>query len=304
MPDLSTIKDYTDTLEDRVDDLEEYLNCTAIPSQSICQRLDLIQNYTDTLETEVNDTQNMIVDVNATLNTRFDTVDTSLVDINNSINNLLSDVSDLDSDVQALVNCTVTPNSPICTKLDNITSISLQIDSTANTILGVVNYINGTRWNNITAQDLYELLDETQENTDRIITKVRKLKSFQEEIIFLITDSFNLQTEAREQLAEGDTEAALQSLKEANMRLQEATAKLIMQAEAEAKDTETAPSPTTGMEGVTGGAIGLPSKSTSTKNLRYLHYFLTVILIMINCAGGYFYLTKKKKSKFKGIKVY
>lgn len=244
-----------------------------MPNQSICQRLDLIQNYTDTLETEANDTQNMITNVNISLQERFDAVDGNLTEIDNTLTSILGNISNLDSDVQALVNCTASPNAPICTKLDNITSITTEINTTLTIVSDVVNYINSTRWGNFTAQDIYDLIDTTRSNTNTIITKVRQLREFEEEAVFLVTDSFGLQEEAGEQLRQGNTDAAIVSLKEANQKLKEAAVRL----EALQSDTQAE-----------------LQKESNVKVSETSWLPLVTFLVVVSCVISYFYFTKKK----------
>jgi len=110
------------------------------------------------------------------------------------------------------------------------------INSTVNIIQNVITYINSSIYSinqstggaNLTliSTTVSSILNATNENATLILTKVRQLREFQEEVVFLITDSFGLQDAAKAQLAGGDREGALKSLEEANKKLKEAANKL------------------------------------------------------------------------------
>ena len=54
------------------------------------------------------------------------------------------------------------------------------------------------------------------DSRDNILTKLQRLQNFDEELVFLVTDSFVLQDRAKGEIASGDREAALASLRESN----------------------------------------------------------------------------------------
>ncbi len=228
MPYLRNLSANISFIKDRTYTLEEYLNCTIKTNDSICFRLELIQNYTDSLEGDINLTLETLKDVNTTLNSRFDAVDANLTEIKGLINNLSVNVSDLYVAVQNLTNCTQNPNAPLCVYLKDINSTVININTTTTNILDVVNYINQTRWGTITAQQIYDAIENLSLSVDvsEVLSEIRQLREFDEELVFLVTDSFIAQAEAREFADNGDLGSAAEKLLESKLKLDQATSRL------------------------------------------------------------------------------
>jgi hypothetical protein len=429
IPSLTTIEGYTDSVEAYTDDVEALLNCTLMPANSVCYRLDLIQNYTDDLEGNQSDVLNAITNLNDTMNARFDLVDGNLTEvdntlagmittlnelrgllncsdlstdsvcerldrmeqvidqinattenievltteinttthdtyallvvvnntvqeinssignlslnvdltgveglitnltnctaepnaplcvsvdaINSSVNDIINAVGEINQTTQTtqdnlesnmsmvadrfnqvdgnlseirtningiyeLVNCTSTPSAPLCSKLDSMNLTLSEINATTHTSLNVINYINNTRWGSLTAQDIYNLINNTQQDTETILTKIRQLREFEEEAIFLVTDSYGLQADARDQMASGDINGALNSLREANEKLKEA-AQRIESVKKQATEEAAIEQPSEESSGLAGGL------------------FMLMVVVVLGCIVAFFYFTRRRQ---------
>ncbi|MBD3319218.1 hypothetical protein GF342_04890 [Candidatus Woesearchaeota archaeon] len=122
-----------------------------------------------------------------------------------------------------------------------------QINTTVTQIETFVEYFNSTTFNGTTLQDILDqlgnfsvnvsnedLLAQINSSRDDILTRIQYLQEFDEELVFLVTDSFVLQDKARDEIAQGDRQAAMNSLRESNERLREAADRLAtLQSQAE-----------------------------------------------------------------------
>ncbi|MBW2966602.1 hypothetical protein KY342_05850, partial [Candidatus Woesearchaeota archaeon] len=162
------------------------------------------------------------------------------------------------------INCsdlTTSTNETICSAIERIDTNVIQINSTVNDVLNLVNYINGTRWGNLTAWDLYQAIlnqsididDEIQE----ILTAISRLGEFQEELVFLVTDAFGLQQSARNDLENGNLASAASKLQQANDKLNEAAMRLIEAENRASQEAATTEQETSGYGWVIGALFGI-----------------------------------------------
>ena len=128
--------------------------------------------------------------------------------------------------------------------------------------------------------DINITINNNAGNLTTILTKIRQLREFDDELIFLVTDSFDLREEARDQAARGDDAAALESLREANEKLREAADRL-KEMQIELQDGETTPPADTSE----------PAATPESTN-----WLLIIVLgvVVLGCIVSYFYFTKKK----------
>ena len=89
-------------------------------------------------------------------------------------------------------------------------------------------YINGSRWLNYTAQDLIDKINNISVTTDlsEVLRQIELLREFDEELVFLVTDAFNLQQQARTAANNGDLDTASAKLEESQTKLDQATSRL------------------------------------------------------------------------------
>lgn len=225
--DISGLSTQITNLQTSVD---YYLNCTANPGNPICVRLTYLNTSIDnmnsnmlsinsTLTTQIDDvnttimnelstqfasvesnftyTNSLIDSINTSINANIDSVNTSLsgdiADVQTTVNNIESDVADLNADLLSI-------NSSLVSQMNsNTTSIINAVESG----FGAIN-----------------------DNAEEILTELGYMQDFNEELIFLVTDSVGLANAGEESLASGDTQTAIDKLQEAENKLLEASDKM------------------------------------------------------------------------------
>lgn len=103
-----------------------------------------------------------------------------------------------------------------------VTEINRTVYEIDSTLLEFYYYMNNTVWGNLTAQDLLDKMQNSTNGTGDILTQISYLRQFNDELAFLVTDSFNSQKEARSFLQSGDVGSAARSLEDAKDKLQQA----------------------------------------------------------------------------------
>ncbi len=248
------------------------------------------------------------LNINATitgLNNTIAIINSTLFTVNATLNRLNSTTSEINitlintRDTAYAINATLaginntiriingTVNQ-INTTVTEIRTIDLNINTTVTYINATVNYLNSTAVsqvnvtniiNNITnardtiVQNISLAINITMNQTSAILTDIRRLREFDEELVFLVTDSFGLQQQASQEASIGETSAALQSLAEANDKLKDAAQRL-----AELQRRE--------QEGLGTAAAAPPVDITGS-----LMNILTIAILVI-CVGAYFYFTR------------
>jgi DNA repair ATPase RecN len=215
--------------------LVDQLNCNGTIDTPICAKLDAmnltieeIKNITLGINYTINSINNSIYVMNQSIHNRFDSIDGNISVLINTTNF-----------IQDLVNCTNISAQSVnstCNRLDRIETYSLTINTTVNSILNVVNYINSTRWINYTVQDILDAIDNISISSDftQVLIEIQRLREFDEELVFLVTDAFNAQQRARDATERGDLNEAMANLNTARTRLDQATERLgILRAETE-----------------------------------------------------------------------
>jgi archaellum component FlaC len=260
IPNLETIKGYTQNLQNLIIDAIHLIDCTNSTAGSVCDRL-LVLNSTanaivtniDQINTSVNTIITSIANLNANMDSNFTQIFTNLTAISNQISSVTTDIFNMNTTVnniysdtttiKNMLNCTV--DAMLCTKLDNITNIVAAIDTNItingniDELLNIARYINETRWGNYTAADLVSnmtvdlssLISQLNINTTEILKRVRLSKEFSEELVFLITDSVNSQISAKEAISNNDFTTAVQSLQKAQGNLEQANTLLLQEKE-------------------------------------------------------------------------
>ena len=152
-----------------------------------------IQNQFAGVQGNFTYTNNLITGINQSINANIDAVNTSL---SNDIAGVNSIVTDMHTEIHALN-----------------TSIYQINDSITNTILNSQNNII----NNISAQ-----INAISFNSSEILEELHYMQGFNEELIFLVTDSVGLAKEAKVDYDNGDTQGAVDKLLEASEKLETA----------------------------------------------------------------------------------
>lgn len=206
------------------------------------------------------DVFNLIRTINATTLT--------LSEINRTVNFINETVSRINTTVTE-INATINTFNQV---LSTINATVTRLNTTVTEINNTVNTLNSTLTsiNNTLNESTTRILDQLNENTSLILTKVRLLREFEEEAVFLVTDSFGLQEQARQQLGDGKTKEALESLNEANEKLKEAAERLsVAQNDLQVKRDEFA--------GVQGAAVLtlLPANASP--------WFILMLFVIVAC---------------------
>jgi len=222
--------------------------------------------------------------VNATLtrlNSTVSEINITLISTRNTAYAINATVLGIQNTVNA-VNGTVTQINTTVTEIKNTVN---NINTTVTYINATVNYINTSGVqvdstniiNNITdardkiIQNVSLAINITMNQTSAILNDIRRLREFDEELVFLVTDSFGLQQQATQEASRGETQEALQSLAQANDKLKEAAQRLYELQQ----------------QGQNNAEIASPDISVSDSLINIL-----TIIIIIACAGAYFYFTR------------
>jgi hypothetical protein len=186
--------------------------------------LNTLYNITVEINNTVYDINNTVYLMNQTMIQRFDSIDGNL-----------SIIYNLSLDIQALINCTnITAQwqNSTCNRLERVENYVYNLNITVDDILSIVQYINGTRWNNYTAQDIIDAINSISVNatTDLspVLNELERMREFDEELVFLVTDAFNLQQQARTAANNGELDVAAAKLEESKSKLDLAAQKLLV----------------------------------------------------------------------------
>ncbi len=189
----------------------DLLNCNGTVDTPIC-------NYVANINATVTQIWNLTNVINATTANIWNNV----VYINNTVNAISGNVSIILNNTYTLmdlINCTnITAQwqNSTCNRLNRIENYSVQI-------LNNITYI----WGNYTAADILNAIGNISVNISssqitEILTEIQRLRQFDEELVFLVTDAFNMQQRATDAASRGDMSTAMQELNNANSNLKAA----------------------------------------------------------------------------------
>ena len=217
--------------------IKDLLNCNGTTDTPICSGIDIINST-------VTNMTNIFIDINNTLNniTINITIDISGENISVNVTPDITNITIILDDIMSELNCsniTGMPDTDVCKRLIRIENNTLTINQTINTINNIVQYFNLTTFGNVTLKQIYEALDNTTVDFTDILNTIRRMREFDEELVFLVTDSFGLQQEARSDMDNGNIGEAAAKLKEANDRLNEAAVRLMQVQNQDTTETAT-----------------------------------------------------------------
>jgi hypothetical protein len=227
---LNNVWSYSQLIYGDTQTIIDLLNCNGTVDSLLCNiTLDLNQSINQ-LTITVNNINNTVNNINNTLYVMNQTIANQF----NYTWNLISNISVNVGNLSISLNCSDPLNNfsdSVCAYVQRIETNTININSTVNDILNVVNYINGTRWGNVTAWSLYEAIlnisNVVTNNLQEVLTAITRLREFDEELVFLVTDAFGLQQSANRDLDNGDLVSAADKLRDANDRLNEAAMRLV-----------------------------------------------------------------------------
>lgn len=206
--------------------IKDLINCNGTQDTSLCTELDDINftaNNISTLLYTINDSLTNVT-VNVTVDLSGENIS---VNATPDLTNITIIVNDIKRELNCSINMTTEPEESICKRLIRIENTAIFINSTTEEINDLIDYFNITVFGNVTLQQLYDAITNITLDTSELLTEIRRMKEFDEELVFLVTDSFGLQQSAINELDNGNIEQAAGKLKEANDRLNKAAYRLI-----------------------------------------------------------------------------
>lgn len=222
---VTVILDTTyDVLNDTAD-IKELIDCDGNADTPICAQL-------DDINASFYRVWDILVDVNESLHNVSVDVTINLGEQNISVN-VTTDITNITirlGDIIADLNCTnVTgePETSVCKRLERIENNTIFINNTANEINDIILHFNSTVFGNFTFRLIYDKIQNLTIRARTIINRVRLLRQFSEELVFLVTDSFGLQQQALVDVANGEVGKAAEKLGLANTQLIRATDELL-----------------------------------------------------------------------------
>jgi hypothetical protein len=178
----------------------------------------------------------------------FDTIQTNISTVFSEIDLMQIDLSNILSEIniaQDYLNCTINTQDSVCYRLGlleayaseiNATTISnynniLSVNSSVTTAIGDINTVNNnvqTVNGNVLSMNttLVNLINSKFANltfdTSGIMDELSSMQSFNEELVFLVTDSVGMQKAAQDSFNKGDLTTTIDDLQKAQKNLETA----------------------------------------------------------------------------------
>lgn len=228
---------------------------TAIDLSGILAYLNEINQTTTTINSNQNLYYNNIQNNFSTVFNDFATIQSNFTQVNNQFISLQSNFSDILTQIniaQQYLNCTINTQDSVCYRLGLLEGYTLEINSTTwnnynnilsvnssvNTAISDINIVNNnllsvntTLVNLINSKFANLTLDLTP-----ILNELNNMQSFDEELVFLVTDSVGMQKAAQESFNNGDLTTTIDDLQKAQKNL-ETAARIIEQHKSETQVT-------------------------------------------------------------------
>ncbi len=192
--------------------VEQLVNCTANPVAPLCVKV-------DNLNISITNIQNDLLSINSSLSTQIGDLNTTIM------NELSSQFANVEANFTYTNNLILSINTSIMDNIDSLNFTGLQQEISDMTVL--VTAIDGNVTNMYA--DLLSInvsignqLSTFNQNFTDIMEELSYMQGFNEELIFLVTDSVGLAQESQTAYGQGDTETANLKLAEATEVLEEA----------------------------------------------------------------------------------
>jgi hypothetical protein len=204
----------------------ELIDCDGINDSAMCADLDSINSTATNI-------QNIILQINQTLNnlTINVTIDLSGQNLTVNVTANLTNITNQINDIIGELDCSNVTNSSLelCNRAERIENNTIVLNNSINNINTLLQSFNTTVFGNITLQDIIDAMQNVSVDTTTLLNEIESIREFDEELIFLITDSFNLQQQAANDFLQGDANSAAAKLRAANSRLDQAMQRLVEQ---------------------------------------------------------------------------
>jgi len=201
--DISSLSTQMTNFENTV---QQLVNCTANPSAPLCVKI-------DNLNTSITNIQNDLTSINTSLSTQISNVNASIM------NELSTQFTNVANNFTYTNNLILAINQSINNNIDSLNFTGLQ-DQISNLSV-TINTINSTV--NSIYNDLSAMNSTFSTKFQDILDELEYMQGFNEELVFLVTDSVGLAKESKTAYDNGDKETATKKLEEATKKLEEAT---------------------------------------------------------------------------------
>jgi hypothetical protein len=156
--------------------------------------------------------------VNYGLVSAISSVQTQLTTIQNTVTNIQSTVNNINSTVNDIYDLAVYINSSMLTLETADQDILNAINNSRDDILAALNTSETNIINNLT-QQIINNIGNLSLNTTNIMNELEYMQGFNEELVFLVTDSVGLADSAKTDVKEGDFASATDKLSKAQKNL-------------------------------------------------------------------------------------
>ena len=210
--------------------IQNLVNCTANPSAPLCIQV-------NELNTTLTNVYNDLLSINTSLSTQIDNVNASIFsELNTQFTQIQSNFSQTNTLIQNINNSIINEigavNASLSADLTTINNFVTDINTTVTNIQSDLLSINTTLYNEINAAEtniianLSAQISSLAVDTQDILDELSYMQGFNEELIFLVTDSVGLAKDAKVDLQNGDVDGAMEKLNKAGNQLETVNVKL------------------------------------------------------------------------------
>jgi predicted nucleic acid-binding Zn-ribbon protein len=196
--------------------VQQLVNCTANPSAPLCAKI-------DALNLSITNIQNDLTSINSSLSAQLTQIEGDIASVNQTIMSELStQFTNVANNFTYTNNLILSINQSINDNIDGLNFTGLQ--NSVNSLVTTINNINTTTTNMYV--DLLSInttinnqLSTFNSKFQEILDELEYMQGFNEELIFLVTDSVGLAKESQTAYGNGDTDLATEKLEEATAKL-------------------------------------------------------------------------------------
>jgi len=194
----------------------DLLNCNGTVDTPLCSKIAVLNNSLYNLWNYTLQLNNTAHNINISIG------NINVTGVNVTVQVDFSNLTTLLRDVKRYINCTnitAQPNTSVCNRLDRIENLTLVINNSVENLWNITQYFNTTVFGNLTFQDILDAITNATGDTSDVREALIDLREFQEEVVFLVTDSFGLQQQAQADFSQGNIVSAADNLVMANTKL-------------------------------------------------------------------------------------
>lgn len=244
---IDTQNIYTDTQNIYVDTqaIYEQLNCDTVSDSPLCGYANDINNSVSSISSDLTTVLNFVTEINETTWTTYNTMEQNFTDVFTQLTTIEGDITTVSNNVNLALqylNCTIDSEDSVCYRLNvinttinsvyadtqNIYSDTQNIYTDTQNIYVDTQYITNTQLPNINSSIINALSNiNLTGQLEPVLTKIRQLKEFEEESIYLITDSMiEAADNAMKSIDNGDISKSVEYLEQTQTLLNELNVKI------------------------------------------------------------------------------